>query len=269
MANAVLPFRGISTLLRSYLIRRNTGVPITTSIGSITVERFWEVCSQAITIAIVLLVVDLPGWTTTGGVVLLVVNVLMLGVLASLWSFPGPTSRLLQRIIGRFSTRAASASTVHFAAFRTGLAALGRPRILLAVTASTIVIAVGQGLAVWFALAAFGLEVPMAAAWAVYIGVTFGLALPSAPAGLGTFQFVVVSVLAGFAVTESQALTASFVIQATLIGPSIVFGLIFMAGEGLSLWSIAGRGRLRRTFGNDRVNPASFSIGAISEAEVH
>lgn len=248
MVNAVLPFRGVSTLLRSFLIRRHAGVPIVTSIGSITVERFWEVTSQAITIGIVLLAIDLPGWTATGGWVLLGVNLLMLGALVALWRFPAPTANFLRRVVSLFSRRGGLASVVHFQAFRDGLAALGKPAVLGGVAGLTALIAVGQGLSVWLAIRAFSLDVPVAAAWAVYIGVTFGLALPSAPAGLGTFQFVVVSILSGFAVSESVALSASFVIQATLLGPPIVLGLAFLFVEGLSLDALAGRVRVRATF---------------------
>lgn len=248
MVNAVLPFRGVSTLIRSFLIRRHTGVPIVTSIGTITVERFWEVASQAITISIVLLAVDLPGWTGTGAWVLLGINALMLTSLASLWRFPGPTEAVLQRLLGLFSKRVGMASVAHFQAFREGLAAVGKPAILAGVAALSALIAVGQGVAVWLALRAFHLDVPVATAWAIYIGVTFGLVLPSAPAGLGTFQFVVISILGGFGVGESVALSTSFVVQAALLGPPIVLGLAFLFVEGLSLDALAGRVRVKATF---------------------
>ena len=248
MVNAVFPFRGVSSLLRSYLVRRHSGVPMVTSIGSITIERFWEVSSQVLTIGVVLLSLDLPGWTVTSGAVLLGVHLLMLAALAGLWLVPHPMVALIQRIAGRLSPRAGEALLAHFAAFRNGLAAFGRPSVLVAVDACTVAIAVGQGLAVWLAMRALSLDVAPLAAWAVYIGVTFGLALPSAPAGIGTFQYVVISILGGLAVSTVDALTASFIIQLALLGPAIAIGLVCLSIEGISLRAVAGRARIRVTF---------------------
>ncbi len=108
---------------------------------------------------------------------------------------------------------------------------------------------ISVGLTCW--IIAVGMNVPISPATAVVVvlgNLFFATAVPSAPAAIGTFEWVMVYLLGFFGIGKELAFGYSIMIHALLFLPPSIIALIFLPREGVGalsqLQSLTGR--LRR-----------------------
>ena len=90
-------------------------------------------------------------------------------------------------------------------------------------------------LAVWTALRAAHLDLPLAASWAVLAFMGLGVSMPSSPGYVGVFQAATVLALALFSVPRTEALSFSLIFHAAQYFPVTLFGLVLLLVEHVSL----------------------------------
>jgi hypothetical protein len=234
LANNVLPFRA-GDMARSAAINRGAGLPFSSVVGSLALERMLDMGMVAAVALAALQFAPLPGVVRnaalgTAGVVVLGLAVVV--VLARRkWreadtGGEGPVRAFLWNNWVRFSA---------------GLKAMASPRAF----ALAIVLIVGVWgatlVAMAFRLEAFGLEATPGLALTLLTCLGFGVAIPSAPGYVGVYHAAAAFALELHGLDHATA--ASFALFSWLVdvGVSSAFGAVSLSIEGLRLGDLKRR----------------------------
>lgn len=204
--NNLMPARA-GEWVRIELLRLEEGVPRSASLAVALVEKVLDaVALLLLALPLPLLVPSLPRAASRVALALGAAGVAALGATWALATFGA-------RAPGWWGRLARGAAVVRRG--RALAAALGWSLASHAVDVAAIVVC----------LAALRLEVPTAAALVVLLGVTLVLALPSAPAGVGSLEVGAVAALRLVGVDEARALAFALVYHAMQVVPVTVLGL--------------------------------------------
>lgn len=236
MANNVLPAR-IGEFVRAYALGRRAGVPTGTAFGSLFVERMFDGFALVGVLYALTWIHDFPGWVDTTA---RVAFYLFLGFLAfQLWlllrthRFIAFVKWVSSRFFGgRFEDPIERA----LVAFVDGFHLLRRPSLV----AVSFVLAVAQwgliAVTYWLGFAAFDLAARAGWEGALFVNsvVALGVAVPSSPGFVGTFQALVVKGLEVFGVERTPAFTFSIGFHAVNYVSVTAVGLWYFFRAGLS-----------------------------------
>lgn len=220
VANLVLPLRG-GDVTRAMLIGPEGETGTATALGTVALEKIWDLVLLLLSGLVLLVVMPLPGWftrSTWSTALLLLIGVPLLwaalrwqavllqwmGQLLAL--LPGGWDRAVLPRLRRLAEGLASirrADTSLRAFFWTGLTwALG-------------------AVANWAVLAAFGLH-SGSAALLLLVALMVGNSVVPAPVRLGVFEGITVVILALFEIPGDLALAAGLVLHVVVMGPPLV-----------------------------------------------
>ncbi len=229
-ANGVLPGRVGEVVRVGVLVRRLPPRPglWPALLGSVVAHRLLEVFPSIGLIAWVLVAARVPHW---GHVALLAV----LGAACLVFAL----GLLLARRHDQERRLETGRVRLAVTRVRQGLGVLRTPRAA-AVAVALQTLAWGlQLLAVWVAMRAFHLSLPIAAAGAVLALMNVALILPLWPGNVGLQQAAIALPLLSYGVAYSQGFAYGIGLQAIESSVGYVLGVVFLLREGLTL------GRLR------------------------
>ena len=226
----ILPLRA-GEIVRAYLVSRWLKTDLSSVVPSILVERLFDGLWIAIGLAATAMVVPLPRDLMKAGDVfgLIVLCVTALFLYAVIRTEREP-HRLEQN--GQPAPIRAFASVI--VRLANGIRRIGLSRNTYIAFAASLALLLGQALAFWCMLWAYGLPLGFWIATAVLIIIHLGTAVPNAPANVGTYQFFCVVGLVLFGVDRSTAAGFSLVVFILLTAPLWLIGFIALAGTGLT-----------------------------------
>jgi uncharacterized protein (TIRG00374 family) len=232
LANNVLPAR-LGELVRAHVVGRRAAISRSAALGSIVVERIFDLFTLLALFGVVLLVSKFPGGLEKVAGIVLLIGVLSLVVLLVWNRHPDPTVRAILRITpARARERVASLA----AGFREGLRVFDRAPHLLLVAAISIGMWAAIVLVNLFCIRALAIRVPEAQASMVcLVAISLVTMVPSAPGFIGTLQGAGTAALLVFGVPKEQGLAFSILYHATQWIPVNVVGAAYLVHEGLSL----------------------------------
>jgi glycosyltransferase 2 family protein len=249
-----------SEVVRPYLVARRHPVTTSGAFASIVVERLIDVVTVVFLLAVYLYVLPRPTQESPGSLLRVlewggVVAALgALGVLTSLavlhtrseWALG-----LLDRLASRLPARVAGPVQRAVAAFTGGLAVLkASPRHLMLIAAQSVLLWLSIGLGIHFNNRALGLDLPFHSTFLILAFLTVGVAIPT-PGMVGGFhEAYLLALTQVFGVAKGTAAAAGIACHALNNLPVLVFGLAFLAYEGLSV------GRLARLAEKSDTEPA-------------
>jgi len=244
MGNNIYPARA-GEVLRAYVLRRRSGVPVSASLATIVVERIFDGVVMLMFIFFNLgALAHLTGGSGLAGSIQSVavwgtvafVGALVVFLLAAM--FPHQSLGLYYRF-GEplLPIRFRSKVTGMLVSFWTGLESLRSPTSIFMVFLTSVVIWLLETGKYWFVMHAFD--------FSGYTGGFFGLMLmngivnlattiPSAPGYVGTFDTPGIAVLAAYGLKPSIAAGYTLTLHAALWLPITLLGAYYMAREGLS-----------------------------------
>ena len=217
LANALLPAR-LGDLARAYLAGTSFRVPRLAVFGTVVVERIADGGTMlTLAVASTLLVAGIATVRTliVLGAILAIVGVLIL--LAGWWL-------MARTAVGRTSIGGRIADVAGRIA--AGLTALRTPRTAAIVALATSAAAGTSVLTAWLVARGVGVELGPTEAVLFMSAVALSLAIPAAPASLGTYEFVGVTVLTTLGYGSAQALATMVLLRAVSTFPSIILGLV-------------------------------------------
>jgi len=239
MANNVLPFRA-GELVRVYVVARHWSHGFWMPLATLVVERVLDGLAVLLILGCLLLVVRVPlalRWTAAA---FLVLDLVGLAALVAIALAPDACRSFIHRLAGRWKPLEDRLARI-FEVFVRGLAGVRTARHALPIIAWSVLVWVAPALAVWTALLAARLDLPLAAAWAVLAFVGLGVSLPSAPGYIGVFHAAVVLALAMFQVSQPVAFGYALLYHAASFVPVTLFGWLLLLREHLSLGEAARR----------------------------
>jgi hypothetical protein len=232
-------------IVRPWLVSRRHPIPTSAGFATIILERLFDLITVLVLFAVYLFVLEAPlaqvegrltdlvklGGAATGAVALAAL-VFLLALHANAERVTGLVERLLARA-PRFVREPASRM---LRAFSFGLAVLRAPLPHLAKIGV-------QSLAIWLLIAlgfhlnhaAFGIELPFHATFLLIAFLVVGVAIPT-PGMVGGFHaFYLIALSDVFGVPRATAAAAGLAAHALSNLPILVFGLVLLGREGLSL----------------------------------
>ena len=242
LANNLLPVRA-GEAVRVVALNRFAPIPVATATMTALIERAYDVLSLIALLFVVAPWLPHLSWLHTAG--LLAIGLLV--VLAALGLVLGRSrGRILKRAVVplrklRFLPRD-SLDRAPEDVFD-GLAGLLRPRMALVAFGWTTLSWLVLGLAYWFVMLAFDLQLRPLPGLLVVIAIGLAMILPSSPAALGVFEGATVIVLGLYGVDDSRALAYALVLHALSFLPFVLLAPLVLGGVALRSWRIASEAR--------------------------
>lgn len=230
--NNILPARA-GEAARIIALHSATGTPRAEAIGTVVVERVFDILSL-----LALLFASYPllpevGWLRTGALFGTVALVALATLVYVLVHYDERAVRWLLSPLRRLPG-AGVADRIELAVVNAtrGLTAIRDPRVALRGMAITLVSWVGLGVSYWILMFSFSLELPVVAGILVTVAINLSLVLPSSPAALGVFEAATVIALREFDVAQAEALSYALVLHLVNLLPFLAIG-IGLLGPGV------------------------------------
>ncbi|MFQ3662511.1 MAG: lysylphosphatidylglycerol synthase transmembrane domain-containing protein [Chloroflexaceae bacterium] len=234
MGNNVYPLRA-GEVLRSYVLRRNEGVPMSSSLATVVLERMFDGLVMLLFVFATLPFAPVPPvfrLLVIGFSALFGITFLSFVLLAAR---PERMSRFYSYLVDRLLP-VRLRSRVHglFDRFIIGLQSLRSPRELLVILGTTILIWLGETLKYWFVMHAFPFEVPFTVLMLMTAVVNLFTTIPSTPGYIGTFDAPGIAVLTRFGVPHAVAAGYTIVLHVALWLPITLLGAWYMLRSSLN-----------------------------------
>jgi uncharacterized protein (TIRG00374 family) len=227
MAIALLPMR-LGELVRPWLAARQAPVSFGAALGTIVLERVFDVIVVLAIFALLMPLAPLADWLVwgvrllTAGLVLVIV--MLLAMILKRGLFVAVAGRLLRRLPVRLA-----AALEHFMhRFVDGVTPMTNVRRLLPVMLLSAAIWATHGLAVIALLQGGGLKPDPLWAFTVLLVTHIGISIPGAPGHIGNFQYACMLALLLFGVGREEAFFFSLLYYGVLMGTIVALGLVFL-----------------------------------------
>lgn len=231
LANNALPAR-LGEIVRVVILHRDAGIPRSGSLGTIVVERLFDVLTLLLMLGVAAMASGWEeGWTgllalagagAAGGLVVIYL------IAARSVRLPGPLARLARPVVDRLPSRVVGIAGGFLAGFANVASAGAVARILALSLLSWTVEA-----SVYFLLLQ-AMGITAGGFWlAILVSSLSNLSgvIPAGPANLGPFEYFARVTLLAFALTEETAV--AFAVAAHLLiilPPSLIGGLLLLRG---------------------------------------
>ncbi len=245
MANNVLPAR-LGELVRAYCLDRLCGVPTTSALATIVVERILDGLTLLLVLFATLMFADPQvkagafdvAYMRGAGVMLLLAYLGVLAVMGALWRWPQATMGFFTRLAGRLSPNLGEKIGHLLETFHQGLGVLGQGR--------SLPLLIAQSWGVWlpmlgmyyFFLPAVGLPLDPFMAAMGFVGSSLAAAVPAAPGYVGTFQLAAMWALMMAGAPQDLAAAYALIYWAVQYFPLVAAGLYELWRRGMSLSSL-------------------------------
>lgn len=234
MSNNLLPAR-LGEFVRAFTLSRREPVGTGLALGTMLVERFFDGLILAMILVAVPWVHDLPPWVIqlrTIATVLMGVAILLMILLVR---HPEAVVRF-SMFCSQFLPRRGQVGVGRWMrSFLTGTEMLKDVGLVVRVAFLTVVLWIFQGWGYKLALDGFGVSLPLGGPYFVQSFVNFGIALPSSPAFIGTFEFFFQKSLSLFAIPQDLALSAAIGVHLAIFLPTTLAGIVCLSLESLTL----------------------------------
>lgn len=210
-ANTVLPARG-GDLLRVESVRERFGVRPAHAVGTLFLERLLDGVVLATFLAAAVLSLGLPGAAVAASLVLL--GAVALGVVVTLAAAlrPARAALLLGLATARLPSWVRTPAERSLSGFLAGLSAFARPSALARAVALSFAMWLPQ-VAIYLLIGrGFGLDLSPAGYLLIASLANVALALPLAPAGLGSYEAAVLFGATGFAAGAGSGAVAAYLV---------------------------------------------------------
>ncbi len=240
MGNNIYPARA-GEVLRAVVLRRREGVPVSASLATIIVEKFFD--------AVVMLgfvFVNLPELAKLKGSSGFVGNIQQVAIFGTILAFiiliifllaamfPLVTAKFGQWFIDRLVParfRPQISGIMH--KFLDGLASLRSPANVFMVFITSVVIWLLETGKYWFVMHSFNFSVSFFALMLMNGIVNLVTIIPAAPGYIGTFDASGIAVLVAYNVDKAIAAGYTIVLHVALWLPITLLGAYYMAREGI------------------------------------
>lgn len=236
MANNVLPAR-VGEFVRAYALGRKERVPVATSFGGLFLERLFDGFAVVGLLYGLTWVHEFPDWVSTTVQVAFYIFLGALVFLVGLIVRPEMSVRFARAVAGRLSGgRLEDPVERILATLLDGFRLLRNPVLVLV----SVILALAQWIALtglyWLGLIAFGVidGVGWVGAFFINCVATLGVAVPSSPGFVGTFEAFIVKALEVFEVDRTRAFTYAIGFHAVSFVPITLVGFAVFLREGFS-----------------------------------
>ncbi len=234
LVNNIFPLRA-GEVVKAFLLGRKKNVSKSAVFATVITDRLLDTSSLLIFVVILFIAIDVPLSVKRSALFLgaaVLVAATVLSVLAREQGDPVQAIRHISAIVpDHLWKRIVSLST----SFSTGLQALRKSKLLLAVILYSILAWSLVVLSAWFFLKAVDLHLTWYVPLFLVVVTNIGGVLPASPGSMGVFHALVVYSLSLWAVDKEIALTMSVIYHESTYLLITILGLLTLWREGYSL----------------------------------
>jgi uncharacterized protein (TIRG00374 family) len=242
MGNNIYPARA-GEVFRALFLKSREGVPISTSLATIIVERIFD---GVVMLAFVFLnLPELARLTADSGFVGSIQTVALWGTAAFFGAllvfllaamYPEKSYDLVSRLVIRLLPERFRQTVLSLVdKFLGGLGALRSPRDALMIFFTSAIIWLLETWKYWFVMHAFPFQVSFFALMLMNGIVNLATTIPSAPGYVGTFDAPGIAVLTAYGVDKAVAAAYTLVLHIALWVPITALGAYYFLREGMKL----------------------------------
>ena len=235
-ANNVLPLRA-GELVRAQLLYTRHGAGRMATIGTIVVERIFDVLVLALFLASAVAAIEVEPALRQSALLLLLLAATAAGCVAVLAAWPRGAD-LLVRALGVLPPSVRPRARSVLGSFLGGLGALRGGPVWAGVAASSVMTWGLEATAYWLVGIAFGLPVGPAAFLAVCGAANLALAVPSTAGGIGPFEYLTGLLLRTYGAAAAVSAAYALVLHALLLAPVVVVGVILLWRHHLGIGAL-------------------------------
>ena len=234
--NMVLPLR-VGEVVRPVLLARRTGVPVSSVLGSVLLERLLDMVTILLFLGVTVALVPVPDTIRRSGIAFVIFAVVAVSLVFALQRRHPLALQLMNVVFGRLPIAVRTRAETALHGFIDGLQGVGGALVPIIAWSIFLWLVIASVFAIGFV--ACGLEVPtMTGALALVTVVAGAVSAPSAPGFIGTFQAGCVLGLALFGVSRADAIPYAFVVWAAQWLSQIILGVVFLLRENISFRDI-------------------------------
>ena len=239
MANNIAPAR-VGELVRAYLVGEREGMPKTTALGTIAVDRAFDGLTLVTTLGICIAILGSDPRVKSLGLATALVFFAASAVLLALGTAPIRARSLMLRIARMLPSQLQTPVEVLVDSFLSGLVSIRRPWALVA--AALLSLASWGSEAAMYVIIGHAFHLPVGIE--VYLLITaapnLALSILASPGGVGPFEVTTREVLVYFGTGSAQASAYALALHALLLGPVIVAGFVMLWLTHVSLSQVMG-----------------------------
>lgn len=240
MGNNIYPARA-GEVLRAVMLKRKEGVPVSTSLATIIVERIFD---GVVMLAFVFLnPSELNRLTGSSGfignirdIAYVGAGVFIIALVTFFFAaiFPKRTLSLSHRLIERIPNESMREKITKVTEkFLNGLDSLRSPRDMFMIFFASLLIWLLETVKYWFVMHAFNFRVTFFTLMLLNGIANLVTTIPSAPGYVGTWEAVTKAVLMAYRVPGPEAFGYAVVLHIALYVPITLLGAFFLAREGI------------------------------------
>jgi len=240
LAINTLPAR-LGELVRAYVLARTEKIRTATVLGSLAVERIFDLVMLGVFWGLSLVFAPVPAWFRWSGYITVGLGILVAGLLWAAHATRGRAEAWSQhRIIARLPGPIAKAVSGAIPAFAAGIQAMGHPMLLARAAAWSAAIWVTSGAVFLFVAASLGIHLPYWSIFFLTFVVCVGISVPASPGFLGVMEGACVLGLSLLGTSGPVALAFAILYHVTQILPPLILGGYYVVTQHLTLEMVQG-----------------------------
>jgi uncharacterized protein (TIRG00374 family) len=240
--NNILPAK-LGEVIRALLASRRPGISFPGAASSIIVERQFDSLSVVLMFGLALLGLKLPGWATRTVELIGIVSLAGIIAMAYVARHPEGVLNLGAKVLSWMPGISLDKALSFLTPFVEGLGGLSDLRTFVGAVALTVAAWLCATGAAWTFMLAFWPEVPLSVGLLVTATTGLGIAIPSAPAGLGPFEAIVVATLVAVGYDTSASQGFAIARHAQLFVFTSVLGIIGLLRDRTDFWDTVHQAR--------------------------
>lgn len=240
LAVVTIPAR-LGELARPFLITGKSRIRMAAAMGTVFVERIFDILTILAIFFTILFFVPMPSWLMRASFFFLAATLAVVLFLLFVLFKREKALNVLQPCIhwlpGRFHARLEDFLN-HFIE---GISILSEVKMIFHVAFLSILIWVVDAVALYLLFLSFGLHLPLSAPFVLMVILIIGIAIPTAPGFVGNWHFFCILGLSLYGVPKAVALSYAITLHILSIGLIVVLGLAFLPFNRFSLTDLKAR----------------------------
>ena len=235
MGNNILPAK-LGEVARAYILGVKEDVSKSALIASVVTERLFDVITGGVILCLsVIFIPNLPQTVTYAAIALFVLSIVGFLVLIFLVWKRDFAHKVFHKVFGILPKNIGDKLILFSCNFIDGIGFKNDAKHIFLIFFYTSLYLIGQLLTISFVLMAFDIKAsPIIALFMFAVG-GFGFAVPSAPSGIGPFEWAIIFGLSLIGVDRTVAAPYALVYHMMGILPIVVIGFIFLFMLGVDL----------------------------------
>lgn len=251
MANNVLPAR-MGEFIRAYVIGQKEGVSKSSAFATVVVARIFDGLTVLLLFVAILLRYSYtyPGWLRKIVYLAFLLYFAAIGFVILLRLSSDTAFRIADFFLKPFPQKLSDAVNRLLRSFIDGLEVIHSARNIIIAAFFSLLVWIPNALMIYILAHSLSIALPISGAVLLLVIIALGITIPSAPAFIGTIQYVSVAGLALFGVSKASALSFSILFHLVSFLPVTIVGFLFLFADGYSLME------LQRSADRNRPDPA-------------